>query len=497
MNTGGEANQSKDLKQANTGETEEPETPLDAVQKQSLIQAIRERMAQIRDRRRRPPSAGQARAAKSADRSRGFLLLAGSVVAVIFIFLAMFSNSSAPQQARRTTPNLGRPETPVQGVQEKTGSVTPLLNADPGSPDSNGDQVSPDDVKATARFRASAPPPKSTPNTLADIPPMNDPALEAYRQARMNGGVVPAQPAPASTPPTGVPQRAPAIRDEVAGLRKSSLIFVRTTSNSAGAIARPTPPSAEPAFLEYKRSVLPSGSRLVARLQASVSTAVKAPVVATVEYNYEQDGEIIVPAGTKAFGDLQQANRNGTVSIKFHTLQKPDGTTETIDAGATSLTYGPLKGSVGGSNRAKRILVRSMTGVGTMAAYVVGGRGGFGGLNGQLDSSVLLRERMASNIGLAGEQELTTLAFSENIVVTVPGNTRFFIVLHYPTGEKGTHRMVPARSVPNPQLAAASNTLLPSAQEIRELIELKSELNRMYREVSATRSSSAERENQE
>ena len=77
---------------------------------------------------------------------------------------------------------------------------------------------------------------------------------------------------------------------------------------------------------------------------------------------------------------------------------------------------------------AKRALVRSMTGVGSMAAYLVGGSG-YGGLTGPIDQSVLLRERIASNIGLAGEQELMALAYNQNIVVTLPGNTRFYIVL--------------------------------------------------------------------
>jgi len=99
--------------------------------------------------------------------------------------------------------------------------------------------------------------------------------------------------------------------------------------------------TAEPALLERRATaVLPNGSRLVARLQSAVSTAVKAPVVAAIEYNYEKDGEIIIPAGAKAFGELQQANRNGNVGIHFHTLQMPDGTTEKIDAGSMSLTYG-------------------------------------------------------------------------------------------------------------------------------------------------------------
>jgi hypothetical protein len=211
--------------------------------------------------------------------------------------------------------------------------------------------------------------------------------------------------------------------------------------------------------------------------------------VAAIEYNYERNGEIIIPAGTKAFGELQQANKNGDVSIRFHSLQLPDGTTEKIDAGAMSLAYGPLRGSVSGSNAAKRILVRSLTGIGTMAAYLVGGPGGLGGVNGQLDNSILLRERIASNAGMAGEQEMAGLAVSENLAVSVPGNTRFFIVLLAASGEEAPAKTIPAGGRGATQLAGNGASPLPSAQELRELIDLKTELNRMYREVAATRTS--------
>jgi hypothetical protein len=228
----------------------------------------------------------------------------------------------------------------------------------------------------------------------------------------------------------------------------------------------------------------------MARLQSAVSTAVKTPVVAAIEYNYERDGEIVIPAGTKAFGELQQSNRNGDIGIRFHTLQMQDGTTENIDAGSMSLSYGPLKGSVSGGNGLKRVLVRSITGMGTMASYLVGGPGGLGGLSGQLDNSVLLRERIASNAGLAGEQQVQGLAANENIVVSVPGNTRFFIVLLEGSGgETSPARTVPAGGRGATQLAADGSSPPPSSQEIRELIDLKAEIDRMYQEAAATRTS--------
>ena len=394
----------------------------------------------------------RARTAKSVDRSKGLLVLAVAVIIMIFVFLGMFSSSSGTKDraANRTKPSLGRPEITTTGAAENRGSVTPLLNADTSGQDGNSDQLSADDVKATGRLRMR-PQPKPG-DTLASVPPM-DPALEAYRQAKA-GYPVPQPPPVVASAPAPAPPPVPA-HNEADALKKSSLVFVSNNSGASASVIRPASMTAEPALLERRATaLLPNGSRLVARLQSAVSTAVKAPVVAAIEYNYERDGEIIIPAGTKAFGELQQANRNGNIGIHFHTLQMPDGTTEKIDAGSMSLTYGPLKGSVSGGNAVKRILVRSMTGVGTMAAYLVGGPGGFGGVSGQLDNSILLRERIASNAGLAGEQEVQSLASNENIVVSVPGNTRFFIVLLEGSGEKSPARTAPTGARGTTQVAA-------------------------------------------
>jgi hypothetical protein len=345
--------------------------------------------------------------------------------------------------------------------------------------DNNNDEVSPDDLNNMVKRRPE--PPK----TLASVPPM-DPALEAYRQARE--GIAPPPPPPPPPPATTATVTAPA-HNEADALKKSSLVFVRNAASTSpqGATLQQASYSAEPALLERKNSGFPNGSRLVARLQAAVSTAVKTPVVASIEYNYERNGEIIIPAGTKAFGELQQANRQGIVSMRFHTLQMPDGTVQKIDGTAMSLGYGPLKGSVSGSNRLKRVLVRSLTGVGEMASFLVGGPGGFAGASGPLDNSVLLRERIASNAGLAGEQEVTSLAANEQIVVTVAANTRFFIVLVDSNNQDRSPRLTPTGE--NKTQLAAAQSALPSASELQELIDLKSELNRMYQQVSATRAS--------
>ena len=128
-----------------------------------------------------------------------------------------------------------------------------------------------------------------------------------------------------------------------------------------------------------------------------------------------------------------------------------------------------------------------------MAAYLVGGPG-YGGVTGPVDQRILLRERVASNIGLAGEQEMMSLAFNQNVVVTLPGNTRFYIVLQEPSSA--------ARQTETPavggrtNVANAGTSSLPTAAELRELISLKDELNRMYREVSASRATAPQQPQQ-
>jgi hypothetical protein len=211
-----------------------------------------------------------------------------------------------------------------------------------------------------------------------------------------------------------------------------------------------------------------------------VSSVAKVPVTAAIEYNYEDSGRIIVPAGTKAYGELSQATPQGWVTIKFHTLEFPNGDQETIDGSALSMERDALRGDVNGKNGAKKFLTRTLTGVGTIAAYAVGGRG----LSGGIDNSVLLRERLASNVALAGEQELALLAYQQNIVVTVPANTRFYLVLHEPgvnrrvaSGTAGPH----AGQQAGDAIRRASGQSTLSEQELREMVQLRNELREMNR----------------
>ena len=62
---------------------------------------------------------------------------------------------------------------------------------------------------------------------------------------------------------------------------------------------------------------LASGYHVAARLESMASTALNAPVTAVVEYNYQRDGEVLIPAGARAIGKISQADASGIMNITF------------------------------------------------------------------------------------------------------------------------------------------------------------------------------------
>jgi hypothetical protein len=109
------------------------------------------------------------------------------------------------------------------------------------------------------------------------------------------------------------------------------------------------------------------------------------------------------------------------------------------------------------------------------------GNGGSSGFYGPVSESALLRERVANNIGIAGDQQMSELAFNQNIVVTVPGNARFYIVLE--TG--GTNGDTGSRQSAAPATAVPKEATAPSLDELRQLMQLRQELSALYQQGNA------------
>jgi hypothetical protein len=250
-------------------------------------------------------------------------------------------------------------------------------------------------------------------------------------------------------------------KSEREAMEKASLIYVRNVSaNSASSRARDINNSGPELGLG-----LASGTRLRARLESAASTAVRTPVLAVVEYNYERDGEIVVPAGAKAVGHIRNGDRSGYVDIQFDSLLMPDGAVVSIEAAATDLDLRPLKGKVAGKNTGKNVLVRSLSGIGQAGAMLVGQ----GSLNQPLSESDLMRERVSNNVGEAGDEEVSRLAITQHIMVTISADTPIYVVLEQTPKTNQTSLQPSGRGVPTSNSA--------NVEQLRQLLQLQQELS--------------------
>jgi len=394
-----------------------------------------------------------------APQQNKIVLIAGGAVAVA---LLLFIFSAGP--ARKHTVAKGKLDTLKQQAEKKQvsddsdeqKSLFPIIESTPPKPStgmSNDGQIGEQDLEHMVR-RPPQPKIKNYPQpsvpqagSLGAIPPFDQGA--AWQAPPYQ---------PASTTPELV---SPAPKQERELL--PSLVFVQKLSPSA-------PKDANRALIVDNNDStlgLPTGTRLRARLESAASTAVSTPIVAAIDYNYEDNGEIVVPSGTKVFGRIEQADRSGYLSIKFNSLLMPDGASVPIEAVATDLNLGPLRGKVQGKNSGKNALVRSLSGVGEVAALLAGRSGN---INQPFSEGDLIRERMSTNIGESADQEVTRLAVTEHIVVSISANTPIYVVLQRTT-----------KPIPEGQtaLAATSDSAKNSetAESLRQLLQLQRELN--------------------
>ena len=398
------------------------------------------------------------------DKSKSLFLLVGVCVAVLLLFFGVFShpkkNIALPGENPRGEASLGRKVTPGQENSDPTKAATPMLSADVRSSDpALAGQLTPEDIGRTSRSGMA---PKPAAAAQATTKPAQDYALSKVDFSDPSVGQGTTTAAPPSTS-----------AESASGLKKPSLVFVRATETKP-ALRRNSPEDTEETL------ALAVGTRLVARLQTPVSSAVSAPVVAVVEYNYERNGQIVLPAGAKVFGHLTQVNPSGYVAIQFSQVEMPDGTVEKVDASAMSLNFGPLKGDVSGKKTGTKFLVRSLTGMGTIASYVVGPQGSAN--SGLISPNTLMRERLADNVASAGQEQLNSLAFNQNLVVTLPGNTRFYIVVQKPSSD---HQGVTSGTRTTGTSTASFSGGVPTLEELRQSMQLRSEINELYTQASS------------
>jgi len=339
------------------------------------------------------------------SKSNLILLGGGLAVAVLFfVFTAVVGKSpKKPTQARQLSQQANQ-----ELMKPPKGSVTPVMDTvRTPAPDNSNGQLGPSDIRRTrsmndqAHFKPVAAKPSAA-TSLGSVPSFAD------TQQKWE------DPAPYGGPPA---EQTSQVQQN--GLKEPSIIFVRSvTQNQAGVAPKVNSDDDGVAILELK-----PGTRIQAKLETQISSAVQAPVVAVVEYTYAIGDRIIVPAGARVYGQLQQADRSGLVGVKFDEIELLDGAREKIDAIGTGLDLGPIKGNVYGKNTGKNFLVRAASGIGSVLAEVAGNNS-----SAAFSESDMLRERLAENIGTAGDSEVMSLNANSRVVVSVPADTKIYIV---------------------------------------------------------------------
>ena len=343
------------------------------------------------------------------------MLIVFGAIAVLGIGMVAFLSTKGTVRKRllsqASRPNLGQSQTMGSSTNLlPNNAVKPSPNAapEPGTVDATDIErtKSPGTTQALSRGGAGANP-SQNPRTLGEVAKFDEPNTAPNAQSRW------------TPPPYGsensVNQQAQKKAEDA--LDAPSLVF---TAHEQTAV-HPQVQNSAPAVDNLG---LAPGYHVAARLESMATTAVHAPVVAVIEYNYERDGEVIIPAGARAVGKIIQADPSGIVNIEFSSLEYPGGSAVPIDAVAANMNLQAIKGAVTGRQRGKSMLVRSLSGIGETAAMIVGAPS----VNSSFSEDDLMRMQVANNIGNAGDEQIMKMLTLEHIVVSVPAGTEIYIV---------------------------------------------------------------------
>jgi hypothetical protein len=168
---------------------------------------------------------------------------------------------------------------------------------------------------------------------------------------------------------------------------------------------------------------LEPGFHVAARLEASATTSVAAPVTAVIEYNYERNGQIVLPAGSRAIGRINSADSLGNMAIAFDSVDLPNGSTVPISAVAVDTNLRSLKGQVTGSSRGKAMLVATLSGIGQTTAMMLGNN-----TSTALSSQDMMRAQLSQNMGNTADTQIAKMISNERVIVTLAAGTEFYMV---------------------------------------------------------------------
>lgn len=372
-------------------------------------------------------------ATSGVGKNKLILLGGGLAVAVLFfVFTAIVGKSPKKQIATKA-------QTSLSGTKQAKGSVTPVMETvHTPTPDDSTGQLGPADIRRTRSSDGKG-------SEVASSQPASKPATVKPATATSLGGV----PSFADTQqkweepqPYGESTVTPAVQTQQQNaLKEASLVFVRNPIQNQSSTGQKLSSDEDDApVLE-----MTPGMRIQAKLETQISSAVQEPVVAVVEYTYAIGDRVVVPAGARIYGKLVQADRSGLVNVEFDEIRLLDGNRdekrEKVDAIGLGLDLGPIKGIVSGKNTGKNFLVRAASGMGSVLAEIAGNNS-----SAAFSEDDMLRERLAENIGQAGDSEVMNLNANSRVVVTVPADTKIYVVFtkRQEKNSSELHKVAPA-----------------------------------------------------
>jgi len=379
-------------------------------------------------------------AAKLISVGLGLLL---TLLAVVLIFSHKMSPTKSHGQASKRTP-----------AQQQTTATTGVMPADENNTPSaatgsDPDSITPGEILATkntleaqkrhakeAAAEAAATLARTGQETAgnAHLPAGAAGSMQTSKQfsalQKTIGSIAPFQPpayngASAPVQPSGVPgavgyqsgasysEATRAWNDEVT---KTRIVF----SRKSAPVAADATQYLGPAITNFG---LEPGFHVAARLEASATTSVAAPVTAVIEYNYERNGQIVLPAGSRAIGRINSADAHGNMAITFDSVDLPNGSTVPISAVAVDTNLRSLKGQVTGSSRGKAMLVATLSGIGQTTAMMLGNN-----TSTALSGQDMMRSQLSQNMGNTADTQIAKMISNERIVVTLAAGTELYMV---------------------------------------------------------------------
>lgn len=355
------------------------------------------------------------------DNTTKMLIIAGAILVLLVAFFGFISTKGTNKKKAAGDaagkPNLGRvvtPPTPGQLVPaDKMAVQNPTVKA--GSLDANDIEKtkSPNPgVSGNLGTSSSAEKaPAAVSRTLGDVSPFQQPNTDPDHLKNWSPDPYP------GTSHSSNGQNVQTTQKEQEKFSKPSMIFVAHETSGKGRSS--LQPHAAP-----DNFGLQSGYHVAARLESMASTALHAPVTAVIEYNYERDGRVLIPAGSRAVGKITQADASGIMNIEFSSIELPDNDSLPISAIGATTSLQAIKGRVNGKNAGKSIAIRSLAGLGEAGAMLVGQ----GNVNGAVSESDLIRQRAAENLGNGADAQVMSLMTTQHIVVSVPAGTEIYLI---------------------------------------------------------------------